>query len=318
MSETRSPRFAHWVAFLVFSTITLGSMVEVIKDKDYEPDSVSAERWSLACAAITFCITTIIVLMHLNAVSSLLIVETRIEGGLTVILSIFWIATVAVVTDSRHGIAVDEYGAVSNGNLYYFSWAGFVCSITLLVSYLRHVFGVDVAGSIRSRSVRLTTWSALLATSLVVMGSAANFFDTSCGGNMDDNEKGRCSRAVFGIVLGALATLGSVWIVGLKIATSKAPFLVEVAMALLLLILYGFGVISITGQKGPGAPLGNLYYFTWASFLASFMLLASCFEDYNAAASTSTTSNNGNTSDNTNNGNSAPSHVISDDPEDQI
>ena len=69
---------------------------------------------------------------------------------------------------------------------------------------------------------------------------------------MDDNEKGRCSRAVFGIVLGALATLGSVWIVGLKIATSKAPFLVEVAMAFLLLILYGFGVISITGQKGPG------------------------------------------------------------------
>ena len=33
-----------------------------------------------------------------------------------------------------------------------------------------------------------------------------------------------------------------------------------------------------------GAPLGNLYYFTWASFLASFMIMASCFEDYNAAA----------------------------------
>jgi len=33
-----------------------------------------------------------------------------------------------------------------------------------------------------------------------------------------------------------------------------------------------------------GAALGNLYYFTWASFLESFLLLTSCFEDYSAAA----------------------------------
>ena len=45
---------------------------------------------------------------------------------------------------------------------------------------------------------------------------------------------------------------------------------------------------SLNLQKGPGAELGNLYYFTWASFLTAFMLLASCVEDYNAAASTST------------------------------
>ena len=46
-------------------------------------------------------------------------------------------------------------------------------------------------------------------------------------------------------------------------------------------------------QRGPGAELGNLYYFTWASFLTSFMVLASLVGDYNAASSsdTSTTAN---------------------------
>ena len=163
--------------------------------------------------------------------------------------------TVAVVTDSRHGIAVDEYGAVENGNLYYFSWAGFVTSVTLLVSYLQHVFGVDVAAEIRTRSVRLVTWSAVLATSLVVMGSSANFYDTSCGGNGGGDDdgalEGKCKRAVFGITLGALTTLASVGVVGLKIATSKVSFLVEAAGSFFMVILYGFGVVILTSQNGP-------------------------------------------------------------------
>ncbi len=154
------------------------------------------------------------------------------------------------MTDSRHGLAVDQYGAVDNGNLFYFSWAGFVCSIMLLVNYLRHVFNVDVAGEIRTRSARLTAWSGLLACSLVVMGSSANFYDTTCGDN-PGVEEGKCSRAVFGIVLGALATLGSVAIVGLKIATSRAPFLAEIGGSFVSTVLYGFGVAFITSQKGP-------------------------------------------------------------------
>lgn len=143
---------------------------------------------------------------------------------------------------------MDEFGAVENGNLYYFSWAGFVTSVTLLVSYLQHVFGLDVAAEMRTRSARLVTWSALLASSLVVMGSSANYYDTGCGG---DDEVGKCRRAVFGIVLGALTTLGSVGVVALKIATSKAPFLLEAAGSFVIVVLYGFGVVTLTSQQGP-------------------------------------------------------------------
>jgi hypothetical protein len=281
-SNGRSPRFSLWVGFLVFSTITLGSIVEVVKDPDYNTQSKSAEKWSVFCSALTFTLTLIVVIAHLNATASVLFVGQKAEGILSLVLAGFWVATVAVVTDSRHGLAVDEYGAVQNGNLYYFSWAGFVCSIILLVSYLRHVFGVDVAGEIRTRSVRLTTWSALLSTSLVVMGASANYYDTMCGGGGNQSV---CSRSVFGIILGAISTLSSVGIVGLKIATSKAPFLLETGVSFLLVILYGFGVAFITAPNGPGSPLGNIYYFTWGSFLAAFSVLASCFEDYNAASS---------------------------------
>lgn len=284
MSNTRSPRFMHWLAFLVFSTITLGSVVEVVKaqrDDQNEDGGKSAGNWTIACSAITFSVTLIVVLMHLNSVTSIIFVGTKIEGVICFILAIFWIATVAVVTDSRHGLAVDDNGAVDNGNLYYFSWGGFVCSVLLCVSYLNHAFSVDIAGELKTRSARLTLWAATLATSLVVMGSSANFFDNTCG---DDNEPDKCSRAVFGIVLGALATLAAVCIVGMKVATARAPFLVETLISFLLVILYGLGVAFITSQKGPGAELGNLYYFTWASFLISFALLASCFEDYNAAS----------------------------------
>jgi len=280
--NSRSPRFIQWASFLIFSTITLGSVVEVVNDNKAAGTSYSRsnERWSIACSAITFSISAIVVLMHLHHITAIFIVGTKIEGCLCLLLAAFWIATVSIITDSRYGLAVDEKGAVKNGNLYYFSWAGFVCSILLVISYLRHVFGVDVAGEIRTRSARLTTWSAHLACSLVVMGTSANFYDNTCGPGADS---GKCGRAIYGIVLGAVGTLFAVAVVAMKVATTKAPFLVEVGLSLVLVIMYCVGVALITSADGPGAPLGNLYYFTWFGFLSSFMMIASCYEDFNAA-----------------------------------
>jgi len=223
------------------------------------------------------------VIAHIVPVLSAIFVGTKVEGITCIILVGFWAAAVAVISDASHGLAVDAMGAVENGNLYYFSWAGFVCSITLLVSFLRGVFNVDVAGEIKSRSARLTSWSALLATSIVVMGSSANILDQACYDSSVLHGTTYCKRTIFGIVLGVLGTFFSLIIVGLKVATAKAPFLLEAFFSLILVILYGFGVGFITSHLGPGAPLGNLYYFTWGSFLASILLIASCIEDYNAA-----------------------------------
>jgi len=291
-SSPRSPRFTHWLAFLVFSTITLGSSVEATREDATANDNVneSSKKWAVACSAITFALTFIVVCMHLNSVSSLFIVGTKMEGALCIILACFWAATVSTVTDDS-GIAMSSDGAVNNGNIYYFSWAGFVCSVTLLTSYLNSCFKVDVAGEIKTRSARLTTWSAHLAVAMVVMGSAASIFDRKCATGSPWSGT-FCDRDLYALVLGCLSSFASLIIIGMKIATAAAPFMLEAVLALLFLVFYGVEVALVTSPKGPGAPLGNLYYFSWGAFLSSFFLVASIVEDYNSAKTASPSHDN--------------------------
>jgi len=219
-------------------------------------------------------------MMHMSPRFSTFIVNTRAEGALSLILAAFWVATVSVVSNASNGLAVNSAldNTIVNGNLYYFSWAGFVTSIMLCVAYLRGVFGVDLAGEIKNRAARLTIWSALLACQLVVMGASANIFEKSCA--TQAGTRAFCKRTKYGIALGAIGTLFALVVVGMKMMTSIAPFVVEGILAIFLCIMNGFGVAFLTSAKGPGSPIGNLYYFTWLSFLCNFMLVASVFEDY--------------------------------------
>mmetsp|Transcript_22319 Transcript_22319/g.40533 ORF Transcript_22319/g.40533 Transcript_22319/m.40533 type:complete len:320 (-) Transcript_22319:856-1815(-) len=279
LEQGRSQRFSYWVAFLVFSTITLGSAVqEKNRYEGSDADAIKNQKWAVACSAVTFAFTTIMVVLQLHPITSLFVVGTRIEGILCILLLAFWAATVAIVSDASHGLAVNENGEVQNGNLYYFSWAGFVTSILLTVSYLRGVFGVDVAGEMQNRSARLTTWAGLLASSLIVLGACANIFDQDCSPQVESDSF--CQRTKYGLSLGAVATTFSLAVVVLKIATTAAPFVVEGIFSFILTVMYGFGVAFITGAKGPGSAIGNLYYFTWIGFLCCFVLLANCYEEF--------------------------------------
>ena len=46
---------------------------------------------------------------------------------------------------------------------------------------------------------------------------------------------------------------------------------------------WAIGIGYITSELGPGAPIGNIYHFSWFSFLLTFLLGSSCYEDYQAA-----------------------------------
>ena len=276
--QVRSPRFTHWCAFLVFSTIT---MVSAIQEKNGAEEVHPAHGYAIFCSAATFTISLLIVIMHLFSLSALLVVGTMVEGGVCLILVVLWCVVVGVVSDSNNELAVNTDGTVQNGNLYYFSWAGFICSVTLLISYLRSIYGVDVAGEIKSRSARLNYWSALLCTSLVVLGASTTTYTNDC---IEQSESPSfCRRAKFAISIGVIGAFFSLYCVAAKIATSRAPFVLEVAFSLLSFILYVFGVIFLTSADSPGASIGNLYYFTWLSFMISFALIASCYDDYQAA-----------------------------------
>lgn len=220
--------------------------------------------------------------MQLHPISSSLIVGTKVEGLIILVLTGFWAATVSIVSDASNGLAVGSGSdgvTVTNGNLYYFSWAGFVSAVMLIVSYLRDIFGLDVADELRSRSARLPQWAALLAAQLVVMGASANVFDQKCAGTQLESDT-YCARTTYGIALGCIGTAFALVIVGMKITTSVASFVIETLVSVLLTIMNGFGVALLTSAQGPGKGLGNLYYFSWISLLVSFMLIASCFETY--------------------------------------
>ncbi len=162
-----------------------------------------------------------------------------------------------------------------------------------MVSYLRSVFGVDVYGEVKNRAARLTLWAGFLACQMVVMGASANILDKNCNA-YDANyapDSSYCKRTKFGISVGAIGTAIALIVVGMKMLTAIAPLVVEGVLSLTLCILNGFGVAYLTSPVGPGSAIGNLYYFAWLSWLSSFLLIASLYEDYQGDYSTTSTAN---------------------------
>ena len=99
-----------------------------------------------------------LVILHTKPLISSIILGTKIEGFVILVLITFWTALVAIVSDTRHGLATDSSGSIANGNLYHFSWAGLGTGMLLLTSYMRTKFGLDVGGELRSRAERLQVW----------------------------------------------------------------------------------------------------------------------------------------------------------------
>jgi hypothetical protein len=224
------------------------------KRENAEIDVPAAAKWAVACATISFILTLLVVIGHMIPLTANIFVGTMVEGVLTFILICFWAATVSIVTNASNGLSVSETDAtnqVSNGNLYYFSWAGFVTSIVIMVDYLRSSMGVDVVGEMRNRSARLTLWAGLLAASLVVMGSSARVYSESCSSD-SFYAASYCKRTKFGIALGTITMVLAVVVVALKLCLSASSFFIEFVSAFLLAIMNAFGVAYITSSFGPG------------------------------------------------------------------
>jgi len=228
---------------------------------------------------------------------------------------------VAVVTEVSRGGDEDQLLAllgantgVTNANLYYFSWASFVTSIILLVNYGRHAFGLDLVDQVRNRGARLSLWAALIAACLVVAGASSRTFTDLCriaenlspALNDEILATAQCKRTKFGVAVGTIGVFFSCLIVGMKLLQSAVSYVMEFGIAAMLAILNGFGVAYITSNKGPGAQIGNLYYFSWISFLLSCFLAAECFGQMNSTPTTDTTNSNNN--DNNNNMNTNSPH----------
>lgn len=254
------------------------------------------QMYAVACSVTLFILSTVIVIFHTRPLLSSLVLGTKIEGFIIFTLIAMWTALVAIVSDTRHGLATDSSGSISNGNLYYFSWAGLVTGVALLTSYVRTIHGIDLAGELWSRALRLENWVWLGMFGLIQMGSSARLFDNHCGVNGGDVALGEtdlgsvsfCRKCQLGVALGVITTIASLIVVALKIGVTSSDRLASLFTAELLTsgMMIGseaVGVAFITSQGGPGAPLNNLYYSTWGTLFTSLFLVASCVDDYSSA-----------------------------------
>ena len=191
------------------------------------------------------------VLMQLSPVYSTMVTDNKLEGVICIILVAFWCGIVSIVSDANNNLAVRHStnnecnNTVLNGNLYYFSWAAFVTSICLLISYLRSVFGVDLVGQVTNKSQRLELWSGMVACALVVMGASSNIFQIDCKPAEDGLDE-YCTRTKFAISIGTIGSFLSIVVVAMKLITTTAPFVFEGVLGLILAILNGCGVAWIT------------------------------------------------------------------------
>lgn len=278
--KRQSPRFTQWVAYACASIVALVSSFQAIEAQGNANAKTKRETWAIVCTFLATVTSSLVVLAHMNSVASVLVVGTKLEAFTIVILLALWSVTVAIVTDPSNGLAVGEDGEVLFGNLFYSGWAGWGLSVTLAASCLRTTYGVDVRSNMTARAARLTEWAALFACSVVVMGGAANIFDADC--TFEGRDTTWCKRTTLAVSLGSIGTIMSLVIVGLKI-TSQPPFILEVLVSFLLFMSWAVGIGYITSELGPGAPIGNIYHFSWFSFLLTFLLGSSCYEDYQAA-----------------------------------
>ncbi len=203
--------------------------------------------------------------------------------------------------------------------MYYFSWAAFGNIVILLASYVEDRYGISVRNAFHSVEMNnidygggqsqlehddMTTrnnatdtaatsnnitktpsmsfiyWFGLMTTSIIVMATSSDIYNRNCEVGYEFKPQPFCSQTTPAIVIGVMSTISCLLIIVGKLTYYSTPFLLEVLVCLILTILYIFELYSVTRADAPGAPLGNLYYFSWFSFLLCLGVGKCCYEDY--------------------------------------
>lgn len=141
-------------------------------------------------------------------------------------------------------------------------------SFYVFFGYLKK--GVHLTGS------HVFYWAGLCMTSFIVMVSASRQFDTlECKNENGDTDL--CKRTSLAISLGLISGLvGLVWafLSHWMKETAKVTILIDSILAWFVFVIWIFGIIYVTfgGPKQAAQELGNLYFFTWASFTFSVIM----------------------------------------------
>lgn len=164
--------------------------------------------------------------------------------------------------------ANDADGGIFDANLYFFSWGAFIASLMVMMSFLAETRGIGVGDN---DWFNAGSWAGLCMASFVVMVSSIRLWDNGTG--CDLHTESYCNRLKFAMSIGVIsAVLSAAWVfLGAMISV-----LLDTLMSVTMFVLWVFGVGFITfgGVDGPGTRIGNLYFFTWGSFVMTVFLAA--------------------------------------------
>eukprot|EP00804_Cyclotella_cryptica_P022511 CCRYP_009407-RA/>CCRYP_009407-RA protein AED:0.13 eAED:0.13 QI:276/1/1/1/1/1/2/2004/395 len=301
----RSPRQLWWGGLFLSSLTAMGSTFEAVRtQRSLTPPTVDptpTQQWAVASATSTFLLTFLTLTAQKLPSTSHRVTGTKLEMTLILLLLAFAAAAVGASTNPATGLAVNASGGVSFGNLYYATWVTFASAMALCLAFVRTERGVDVEQELRSRGNRFRSWVILIVTTLIVMASSASSYDAQCDGEVVEVRPVKyCRRAALGVSVGCVGCVASLVIVAMRLLclkqgqdddrgngnqSNKMVFAAEGITGAVLFCMYGFAVAYLTSEKGPGAPIGNLYYSSWITFGMTFFVVTSCFEEFQAAKS---------------------------------
>jgi hypothetical protein len=200
------------------------------------------------------------------------------EAALSLFLLVCWIAGLPIIMAPTRFLAVapsnNGLNYVLNANLYFFSWAAFLCIVFISFSLVvETISGAQEAVS--SVTPKLLKWYMLVITSLVVMASAAQFQQSQ---NCTNVQSITCSSNKFAISLGVIGFVAASLVVAVMSYVGTLSIYIETGVALFLFIMYTAGVGVITFDYGSGVTIGNLYFSTWAGFIITIFLLVECYQ----------------------------------------
>lgn len=289
MSSLEATRLQHWGIVTACSVISLTSICGATKDQGKD----HVERFVIAVASMSFIIG---ILFMINAKWSDHTGKPNLLNGTFVELLAsgfnFFMWCIAMGFINSRNTAYYGGSGIRNANVYYFTWGAFIAVITTLFEVTKHIFNPSDI-----KHPRLGSWSLLTTASVIVMISSVSAYtngslDESC--KLFGGKSAYCARSIFGISLGCLsAFLSGLTMLGVLFGPkdSNGVLQVEAILSLLISISWAFGVAYITGSRGPGTMIGNLYYFTWISFFSALVILLNCVAHIKPKGSEAVTGN---------------------------
>jgi hypothetical protein len=249
----RPVRLPAWVFMMICSIVLLAAMSS-------RGVTTGAEKWVIALGSLSL-------ILSLFAIVAYLVPDLRIcflgelpEAALSLCLLVGWIAGLPIIMAPSRTLAVassgDGLNYVWNANLYFFSWAAFICIAFISASIVMETIS-GVQDALSSITPKLAKWFMLVITSLIVMASAIQF-QTSQGCSTSQVESATCTSNKFAISLGVIGfVLGSLVVALLSYMTHFHVY-AETGIALFMFVMYTAGVGVITFDYGSGVTIGNL------------------------------------------------------------